>query len=69
MAYREPSAWAFSGIEEERENLYLITMLSVITNRRFENMACYCNAAECPFRAEGVPMNCKICPYSDGEDD
>ena len=32
-------------------------------------MACYSNSSECPFTAEGIPMRCSICPYSDGEDD
>ena len=31
-------------------------------------MACYCAGAR-PFVAEGVAMDCRVCPYSDGEAD
>lgn len=23
----------------------------------------------CPYTAEGIPMSCKCCPYSNGEED
>ena len=32
-------------------------------------MACYCSQPDCPFVQEGIEMSCKICPYSDGEED
>ena len=32
-------------------------------------MACLCASSECPYTAEGIPMRCSICPYSDGEED
>ncbi len=32
-------------------------------------MACHSTDAGCPFTAEGTPMDCRSCPYSDGEAD
>lgn len=32
-------------------------------------MACHCTQPECPFAQEGIEMSCRICPYSDGEED
>lgn len=32
-------------------------------------MACLCTGSGCPYREEGIPMRCSICPYSDGEED
>ena len=32
-------------------------------------MACYSTDDGCPFVAEGIPMDCRDCPYSDGECD
>lgn len=29
-------------------------------------MACLCLAG-CPYISEGIKMDCRICPYSDGE--
>ena len=70
IASRRPGLFLESREREKKSIIY--TVYIVYNNKQKEatkNMACYCNAAECPFRAEGVPMNCKICPYSDGEDD
>lgn len=32
-------------------------------------MACLCLGSECPYAAEGIKMDCRVCPYSDGEAD
>ena len=32
-------------------------------------MSCCCSDSGCPFTAEGTPMNCRVCPYSNGEAD
>lgn len=32
-------------------------------------MACLCLGSECPYASEGIKMDCRICPYSDGEED
>ena len=33
------------------------------------SMACLCPGHVCPYMQEDIPMDCRCCPYSDGEAD